>query len=156
MTIYQTDYAKGVRQMPQPMGSEVVNVRMEFALSAALGANDVVEFGFLPQDCVPVDFEIDSDDLDSGTTATVDFGLLTAAGTAVSDAAADGGAKWLTADDALQTASFTRAASQAHKRVVASSTTARKIGMVLAAGPTTAATGKIGVSFSYRAAHHGL
>lgn len=153
MAILKTDYAKGFLHMPEPAGAEVVSVRMEFNLAAALAAADVVEFGFLPQNCMPVDYMIDNDDLDTGATATFDFGILTAAGTAVSAAAADGGAKWLTASAALQGVTNTRPTISAHTRVQADPTTARKIGMVMAAGPTTASAGKIGVTFSYRAAH---
>ena len=68
MAILQTDYAKGIRPMPIAQGAEVISVRMAFALAAVLAAADVIEFGFLPADHVPVDYIIDTDDLDSGTT----------------------------------------------------------------------------------------
>lgn len=155
MTIYQTDYAKGVRQMPVAKGSELLAVRMKFALVAALAAADVIEFGFLPEDHVPVDYVIDNDDLDSGATITADVGLLTAAGTAVSAAAADGGAKWLTASTGLRAAGLTGPTGVAHTRVAPSATSRRKVGMVIAAGPSTATTGEIGVTLFYRAAAYG-
>lgn len=158
MTIYQTAFAKGTRIMPEPDGSEVMSVRMEFSLTAALAATDVVEFGFLPQNCVPIDWMIDNDDLDSGATITTDFGILTAAGTAVSAATADGGAKWLTASAQLQAplaTSLLRPLTNAHLRVVPDAVTKRKIGMVIIAGPSTAVTGLIGVTLMYRGAYLG-
>lgn len=155
MAVLKSDYAKGVRPMPVARGAEVIAVRMQYALAAALAAADIIEFGFLPEDHVPVDYFIDNDDLDSGTTITADFGILTAAGTAVSALAADGGAKWLTASTLLQAAGLTRSSGVAHTRVVPSSSTRRKVGMVIAAGPSTASTGTIGVTLLYRASHYG-
>lgn len=158
MAILKTDYAKGVRPMPIAKGSEVVSVRMVLVLAAALAAADVIEFGFLPEDHVPVDYFIDNDDLDTnvGPTLAADFGLLTAAGTAVSAAAADGGAKWLAASTTLQGAALTRPAGVAHTRVTPSSTGRRKVGMVITTGPATGvAAGNIGVTFLYRAANQG-
>lgn len=155
MAVLQTDYAKGIRPMPVAQGAEVIAVRMEYSLAAALAAADVIEFGFLPEDHVPVDYMIDNDDLDAGATITADFGLLTAAGTAVSAVAADGGAKWLTASALLQTATNTRPTANTHTRVTPSATSRRKVGMVIAAGPSTASTGKIGVTLFYKAAAYG-
>lgn len=155
MAVLKSDYAKGIRPMPIARGAEVLAVRLTYALAAALAANDVIEFGFLPEDHVPVDYFIDNDDLDTGATITADFGLLTAAGTAVSAVAADGGAKWLTASALLQTAGLTRSAGVAHTRVTPSASSRRKVGMVIAAGPSTAVAGIIGVTFLYRASHYG-
>jgi len=154
MAILQTDYAKGIRPMPVAQGAEVIAVRMEYSLAAALAASDVIEFGFLPADHVPVDYLIDTDDLDSGATITTDFGLLTSAGTAVSTATADGGAKWLSADTGLRSATNLRPTANTITRVQPSSSN-RKVGMVIAAGPSTATTGKIGVTLLYRAAKYG-
>jgi hypothetical protein len=155
MAVFQTDYAKGIRPMPIAQGAEVLAVRMEFNLTAALAAADIVEFGFLPEDHLPVDYLIDNDDLDTGATITTDFGILTAAGTAVSAAAADGGAKWLTASALLQAATNTRPTSNSHTRCSPAATTRRKVGMVIVAGPSTSTTGKIGVTLFYRAATYG-
>lgn len=154
MAVFQTDYAKGIRPMPVAQGAEIISVRMEFSLTAALAAADIIEFGFLPADHVPVDYVIDNDDLDSGATVTTDFGILTSAGTAVSTAAADGGAKWESAGTWLRGVVPARPVTNPVFRVEPSSAN-RKVGMVMAAGPSTASSGKIGVTLTYRAAHYG-
>lgn len=154
MAILQTDYAKGIRPMPIAQGAELISVRMAFVLAAALAAADVIEFGFLPADHVPVDYIIDTDDLDSGTTVTTDFGILTSAGTAVSALTADGGAKWLTADTFMRGVTNQRPTASPMFRTLPSSAN-RKIGMVMIAGPTTASSGIVGVTLMYRAAKYG-
>ena len=158
MTTQKSDYAKGLRQFPFPGGSESVSVRAEITLTAALaGVGDILQFGELPDGCVVTDWSIDSDDLDTGATLAVDFGLLTAAGTAVSAAAADGG-KWLAASTALQAASFTRMSAGTVAVQTAIARMAPATGKRMVAAVTTAAGAggvgnKIGVSLTYRAAN---
>lgn len=154
MAIYKTDNAAGIRPAPESDDVCLVSVRAEFSLSAALAAADVVQLAELPAGFVVTDFILDCDDLDAGATVTADLGVLDAAG-AVSAAAADGG-KWLTADTSLRAASVTRmsaqsvAVQQAILRM-SKSDSPRKIGLNIVAGPTTASSGKIGLTLTYRA-----
>ena len=65
MATFKSAYATGVKKMPTPAGSEVVSVRMVVALTTAAAGNDMVQFGELPEDCIPVDWMLDYDDLGS-------------------------------------------------------------------------------------------
>lgn len=159
MAVFKTNYASGLYPMPVCQGPESLTVRLVLNLTAVLGISDIVEFGFLPQDHVPLDFAIDNDDLSSTAAGAFDFGLLDTAGTAVSTAAADGGAKWLTASTVIQAAAFTRASTSGAAapwlRVTPSSTTARKLGAVMTAACTVTTSGVFAVLFTYKAAAYG-
>lgn len=155
MATLKTSYASGIYPMPIAQGAEIITVRLVYNLAAVLAISDVVQFGFLPQDHVPVDYVIDNDDLSSTAAGAFDFGLLDATGLAVSSAAADGGAKWLTASTVVQAAAFTRASTSSHLRVTPSSTSARIIGAVMTAACTVTTTGVFAVLFSYKAAAYG-
>lgn len=146
----------GVTPMPIAKGSEVVSVRGEFTLTAA-ALNDVVELLFLPEDHIPVDWALDVDDIDSNGSplVTMDVGILNAAETAISTAAADGGAKWATALTTGQAGGFVRAAAIGHTRVTPSATSRRIVGVVFAAAAATFAAGKVAITLSYRAAFQG-
>lgn len=158
MATLKSDFAKGLLQLPQPSGSEVISVRMAIDVAALIAIGDVLQFGQLPDGCVVTDWIIDNADVDTGNTLTVDLGLLNAAGTAISSAAADGG-KWLTASTALQAASATRfsaqtAAIQTALLKMTKTAAARMIAMVgIAAATSTVLPGQVGLTVSYRAAN---
>lgn len=158
MALLQTLYAVGTIPMPIPKGPEVVSARLVYdsTILANFAINDVIELGFLPADCVPVDWIIDNDDMDSsGSPAVViDFGILNAGKTAVSTATADGGAKWLTGSTQLQAAGVLRATTVPTWRTLPSSS-ARSIGIVVTTASATFAEGKVAVTFKYRAARQG-
>lgn len=156
MSTLKTKFINGQEPMPTPVGSEVVSVRMEYDLAAALAASDVLEFGLLPAGCVPVDWDIDTDQLDTNGTPTLaaDIGILDSAGTAISTAAADGGGKWASALAVGHAAALTRAATIYHKRVTSDDVNDRTVAAVISTGPATgAASGKIALTLSYRAAY---
>lgn len=158
MAVLKTPYASGLYPMPVAQGAEVITVPLIYNLAAVFASGDVIEFGFLPQDHVPVDWVIDNDDLSTTAAGAFDFGILDATGLAVSTAAADGGAKWLAASTVIQAAAYTRATFSGVApwlRVVPSATSARKIGAVATASCTVTTTGVFAVIFSYRAAHYG-
>jgi hypothetical protein len=155
MTTYKTAYASGTFPMPIADDAETIVCKMVFNLSAVLASGDVVQFGFLPADHVPVDYAIYNDDLDAAASGAFDFGILTTAGTAISTAAADGGGKWLTASTIIQAAAFTRATADKHLRVTPVAATNRIIAAVMTGSCTTTATGVFGVVFSYKAAQYG-
>lgn len=159
MTIYQATLVSGQQPTPQPNGSEVVAARGELVLAAgtALVVGDVLEFVELPGACVPDDWEVDSDALDSSGTPALAFdaGIINSGETAVSAAAADGGAKWATAGTFGQAAALTRASSIYHKRVTSEEDTPRKVGLVVTHVAATWAGGTIGFTLKYRASYQG-
>jgi hypothetical protein len=122
-------------------GAEVVAQRGSItAATADVALNSVGAFVILPAGCVPVGIHIDAD-----AAVAADVGVLDNAESAVSTAAADGGAVWAAAL-AANGSSF--AFSRAMARVAASSVD-RKIGVKV----TTAGTaGVVGMTMQYRAA----
>lgn len=157
MATVKSDFAKGLRQLPQPSGSETVSARMQITLAAAIGAADILQFGELPDGCVVEGWVVDNDDLDTGATLALDLGILDAAGTAVSAAAADGG-KWLAASTVAQAAAVTRASAgtvavQTAMLRMAPAVTKRMLGAVATAAGAGGVGNKIGLTVSYRAAN---
>lgn len=159
MATIKSSFANGKSIMPIPNGQEVMNVRIAVALTALQAVNaNVVEFGELPADCVPVDYKIAATDLDTGATPTIafDVGILNAAGTAVSATANDGGAKWVAASTLAQAGGLLLAtASKAAwdiLGVVAPVEAGRKLGLVFTAGAATAAAGTVTLEVSYKSA----
>jgi hypothetical protein len=152
MAIIKSVYRNGSKNMPTPSGPETVTVYTEVALAAVEVANgNVVQLFELPAGCVPVGYKINTDAM--AAAVTVDFGILNAAGTAISIAADDGGDEWLDNSTALQTASLTlHTASRSTFDVLASvrkTASNRVVAIVFASAPTTPAAGGIGVEFSY-------
>lgn len=155
MTTFNTDFANGKRAFPQPTGSESVSVRAQHTLTAAIAANDVLVFGELPDGCVVDDWIVDCDDCDTGATLTADLGILNAAGSAISTAAADGG-KWLTASTGLRAAAVIQASagSVAEQQALLRMNPAnalRKVAMVFPAAGTGGVGAKVGLTVKYRA-----
>lgn len=65
------------RQMTAAPGlrSTVYSARMKIALLSSFAINDVLQFGFMPQDAVIEDAELIADDIDTGgPTVTIDVG----------------------------------------------------------------------------------
>jgi hypothetical protein len=124
-----------------PSGSEVVVQRAQItAATADVASNSVGAFAILPAGCVPVGVHIDAD-----AAVSADVGIVDNAETAVSTAAADGGAAWASALAANGTSmSFTKAMAR-----VQPAQADRKVGIKV----TTAGTaGVVGMSLAYRAA----
>jgi len=122
-----------------PAGAEVVAQRTSASLTTADAAlNSVGAFMVLPAGCVPVGVHVDCD-----ASISADIGILNDAETAVSTAAADGGAAWASAQAANgTTATFTKAMA----RVQAASVD-RKVGIKV----TTAGTAGVhGMTLLYR------
>lgn len=146
MALKQSLHALGTIPMPIPSGPGLVAVRSTYTLTADLAANDIIEMGLLPANCVPVDLILDNDDLDSGTTATVSVGLLT------SNKGDLTGALWLTDSTALRSAATgTRADAlglHSMSRVAATGTN-RSYGLKITAD-TNATSGTVGLTLIYR------
>lgn len=137
-----------------PAGSEVVAVRYAITMASGdLDENDIGVVGILPAGCVPVALFYDSDDLDTHTTPTIvaSVGVLDAAGTGLSTAAADGGAAWGTGITTSQTGGQSQVLSKALARVQATGAD-RQIAVKFTAAAATKATGEVGLTLLYRAA----
>lgn len=144
----------GRAPLPTPSGSEVVAIRFEIDLVAAdLTLNNAGVVGLLPPGCVPVILRYDSDDLDANGVPTIaaSVGILNAAGTALSAAAADGGAAWGTGILTSQAGGQATVLSVALARVQPTQVD-RRIGVLFTAAAATAAAGKLGLTLMYRAA----
>jgi hypothetical protein len=149
------DFITGRRPVVFPAGIEVVAERFMLALAVGdLALNSIGQIGILPAGCVPVEVRVDGDDLDSGAGAGVyQVGILDAAGTAISSAAADGGGAWGDTGTAVATAfdkPITRTLNNMAK--VQKSDVDRKIGLKVTTAPSTAVAGTIGVTVFYKAA----
>jgi hypothetical protein len=149
------DYITGRKPVLFPAGCEVVSVRFDLAVTTGdLALNTIGQLGILPAGCVPVDVRVDASDIDTGAGAGVyQVGVLDAAGTAFSAAAADGGGAWGDTGAAVATA-FDKALTRTLNNMASVTATAadRKIGLKVTTAPTTAAAGTIAVTLSYRAA----
>lgn len=151
MALNKSAHAKGIIPTPVAAGCEVVVCRAEFALSADLAANDIIQMMDLPAGHVPIDIILDTDDL--GTTGAVSVGLLNSGKTDL-DTTASGGAAWLTSGDVATAATGLRADAgglRAMSRCAADASANRAIGIKIATD-TTATSGTIGLTLLYRSA----
>lgn len=148
MALKQSLHALGSIPMPIPAGAELVAVRGTYTLTADLSANDIIEMGSLPANCVPVDLILDVDALDSGTTVTLSVGLLAAN---KGDLA---GALWLTNSTIGRSAAVGGATADSlglhsMSRVTASATANRPYGVKITAD-SNSTSGTIGLTLIYR------
>ena len=147
------DYMTGRKALPTPQGAEVVATRFTISLEAGdLTQNDIGAFAKLPAGCVPVDCMADMTDMDTSTAAMVlTFGVLeTAAATALSTAAANGGGAWgaTTAVNAAATQRLTMTGR--NMATVTATNEDRLVGCIVTTAPTTAAAGTLGLIMTYR------
>ena len=159
MAIIKSSTVLGTTPAPQVLDATPMTVNETVSLIAAQSAiNNVVELAILPAGCVPISYVLDLDDLDSNGTPTItaDLGIINAAETAVSTAAADGGAKWLTANTAAQNGGIVLSnASKAAYDILKAVTPVdynRIVGIVFPAGAATGQAGKARLEFTYAAA----
>jgi hypothetical protein len=157
----QNLHATGRKPIPTAAGSYLLSLRCTAIVNGTGAIADVVPLAKLPAGCVVVDWELDSDDLDTGTNLlAVDLGVIVAG--AVSAAAANGG-KWLAASTGLTAApSFLERRAQTATVVAALARMSpdvaeRSIGLVLTAAGNAAAAANavIGLKLTYRAAYQG-
>lgn len=146
------DYTTGRANPVTPAGVELASMRFTLAMATAdLALNSIGQIGILPAGCIPVQLLVDGTDMDSGAAAMVlNVGILDAAGTALSTAAADGGAAW-GSTTAVNTAFQQQILSQPMATVTRSDVD-RKIGIKVATAPTVAVAGTLGVTLIYRSA----
>ena len=149
------DYITGRNPVPTPAGAEILATRFTLAMATGdLALNSIGQIGVLPAGCVPVDVRVDGTDMDSGAGAGVyQVGILDAAGTAMSSAAADGGGAWGDTSTAVATA-FDKPLTRTLNNManVVQSQSDRKLGLKVTTAPSTAVAGTIGVTLFYKAA----
>lgn len=146
------DFTTGRAAAVSPTGAELASMRFTLAMPVGdLAINTIGQIGVLPAGCIPVQLLVDATDMDSGAAAMVlRVGILDAAGTGFSTAAADGGAAW-----GVTTASAAEFQQQILSRpmsVVTRSDSTRKIGVLVVTAPTVAVAGTLGVTLIYRSA----
>ena len=146
------DYITGRKPVPSADSFGLVAIRFTLDLATDdLALNTIGQIGVLPAGAEPVALIVDGTDMDSSTAALVlQFGILDAAGTAFSTAAADGGAAW--GSTTASNAAFQQQIFSQPMATVKQAKTDRKLGMKVAAAPTTAVAGTVGATLMYRAA----
>lgn len=158
MSTKQSSICSGAAPAAQPMGQETITQPVSVAIGTAdLTLNDMVEMWVLPAGCVPVGYELDATDMDTGTPAIAfDFGILNDAGDAISIAAADGGDEWIDNSTLAQAGGIVlHTASAAASRVLAAVQPVdydRKVGVKIMTAPATAAAGTFSGRLAYRSA----
>ena len=145
------DYITGRKPVPTPAGLETISVRFTLAIPTGdLALNTIGQIGVLPPGCVPIALLVDATDVDSGAAAmTLQVGILDAAGTAFSTAAADGGAAW--GSTTASNAAFQQQVLSQPMATVSQTQAERKVGVKVTAAPTTAVAGTLGLTLQYTA-----
>lgn len=160
----KNDYISGRKAIPTVCAVGLIATRFEQAVAAGeMTLNAIDNIAILPAGCVPVGIIVDSDDLDTNGTPTIQwaFGVSNAAVNAngqqgatptdISTATADGGAAWVTGVTTSQAGGQAQFYSKAMARVsmvgydryvVAKATTAA----------ATGAAGTLGLTMLYRQA----
>lgn len=139
--------AAGYQTPITPAGSEVVAGRFMQPVAAAEASGTFGVVGILPAGCVPVDMFVKADALGAGFKASV--GLINAAGTDISTAAADGGAAWVTDDTTGVAGGYVRVAAPALGKV---EPVDHDRAIVIKLGAAAVAAGQVGISLLYHAA----
>lgn len=147
------DYITGRKPVPTPAGLETISVRFTLAIPTGdLALNTIGQIGVLPPGCVPIALLVDATDVDSGAAAmTLQVGILDAAGTAFSTAAADGGGAWGSTVSTGAAAAFQQQVLSQPMATVQQSQVDRKLGLKVTAAPTTAVAGTLGLTLQYTA-----
>lgn len=169
MAKFQSLYARGRQIAPYDDSGDVVTIRVDFAVSAAMidssgvsranfSANDVIELFDLPAGHVPVDAYIACDDIDSNGAPAVlmSLGIINTTDNGIDTAAANGGAAWIASSNVGQAGGFVRPTTVAIARCSpVESSARRRVGLHIATAPATLQAGTITVMVSYRSAHYG-
>ncbi len=108
--------------------------------------------GILPAGAIPCFVEIDATHMDANAIPALAFslGVINDAETAISTAAADGGAAWLTGRPEGRAAGVSGLLTSAAMRAVQPAPVERKLGAQFTAGAATAVAGTLGVTVYFR------
>lgn len=146
----KSEYVVGQKNMPSPMGSELVNVVLQDEIPIVdLASGDLLILGEIPEDCVLVDAVYFADELDSGTALLLDFGTINAGETDL-DVTIEAG---ITVGQAAATAA--RMVHTVANLNILGGISGEPIGFKVATIPTGAQAGTLGVSLTYRAEYDG-
>lgn len=129
----------------------------EFIVPTGLAITDVIEFGILPGGCLPVDFTLITDDMDSNGMPTVimNGGLLSGTPGDVNNARTCG-ADYLSASNVGQAGGLARA-NVATGFLATPSVSDRGFGVVLTTGAATLVVGaKMRATLYFQAAPYGI
>ena len=158
MAAIKSQRVSGVNPQPAPISNELISVRERITLTAAqLLLNNVVEVAYLPANCLPVNYKIRVDTLDSNAakTITFDVGIINSAENAVSVLPADGNAKWVVGSVLAQAGGLVVAdATAASYKIIGDVTalsTNRVVGIAITAVPATGVGGVLDFEFIYKA-----
>jgi hypothetical protein len=78
MALFQSVQVIANKAIPATRGGvDVAAITGEFVVPAGLALNDIIEFVGLPAGHIPVDLVVSAPDMDTGTTITLDAGILT-------------------------------------------------------------------------------
>lgn len=157
MATRKNDYAKGIKPMPVADGSCLVEVVLPIYMAANPSISDIDVAGYIPEDHVPVDFFITSDDIDTNGTPTAAFsvGVLNAGLTDIDTTSRGGGAAWTTGVTAAQTGTFFRNAAKTCASTPPLSAEKLAIGIKWTAACATFAAGYVYLHLFYRASTYG-
>lgn len=126
---------------------DTVSIRGEVDIPVAgLLLGDILEMVKLPAGCIPVDFIVDSDDMDANGAPTLAMSVGFTAGTA---------AEFRAAGALAQAAGIQRMDSNLVSRIAADKSVERVVGLKVTTAAATAAAGKVGFTLLYRAASFG-
>lgn len=144
-TAYKTQAMSRNQPMPAATGHLVVAYPFSFALTAALALNDTIHVADLPEDMVPVDAVLVSDDLDTNGAPAIalDFGVT------------DSTECFLNNSTVAQAGGVARADQKAGFRLAPSSSKRQVLITVAVAPATGATTGTINGVIWYRPARPG-
>jgi len=148
MALIQSDWAKLNKAYPSPQfAGHTVTMRFSIALTTAqLVTGNIIELAPLPAGCVPVGVTLDSDDLDSGTAALLDVGIMSGA-FGDNDAARTCGAEFISQSNVAQAGGVVRPTLVSAYRQAAANTD-RSIGVKIQTQPGTPVAGTIGLTVS--------
>lgn len=143
MALFKSDFAKGAKNTPTAIGSELVATKATYTLTGDLSAGDIIQMMDLPANMVPVDIIADWTALGAGT---IGFGMLNESKTDLS------GTPWL-ASTAVTNAGAARAAAGDLKamQAVTAANSNRALGVKVLTD-TTATSGSISITLLCRAA----
>lgn len=152
MATVKSPWVEGSKQLPTPVGSELINVLLELDVTAAQTvADDIYYMADLPEDCVLVDAVYSATDVDTHGTAThaMTFGILNAAADDIATALE-------TAIDVGEAGTAARMTLTRATQAVKSTGSARTpIGYKVTTKAATGAAGTIYLSLTYRASAFG-
>lgn len=150
-----SDVLTGRKPVETPANVNLACIRFAVALATAdLALNAIGAIGILPAGAVPMFVEIDATDMDSNGTPALAFslGVVNDAETAISTAAADGGAAWLTGRQEGRAAGVSGLLTSLPMRSVTPAAVDRKLGVLITTAAATAVAGTLGVTVYFRMA----